>query len=82
MPATAMNRQAIAAGLRKFRRPVAWFPPDNLFMIYGVTVTFSKVVVQTVPSLWLVTARPMETFALIKIVCDPIVVQLEPSAER
>lgn len=47
-----------------------------------VRVTLSKVAVLTVPSAWLVTARPAFTLAAMVIfTAEPICVQASPSAE-
>src|SRR4051812_45984939 len=43
------------------------------------TVTWSKVATQSVPSWWLVTARPMNAFAPIAIDCAPTACQITPS---
>ena len=49
-----------------------------------LTVTLSKLAMQTMPSLWLVTARPSESAEVLSIstIAVPTVVQFTPSADR
>ena len=62
-------------------------PMPNLFSStgsgsHGVTVTLSTVPVHSTPSLWLVTAMPMETVeAIVKVRLPPNWVQVVPSAD-
>jgi hypothetical protein len=49
--------------------------------VVPTVLTLLNAAVQSVPSLWLVTARPMNTSVAIVMLADPTCVQLDPSGE-